>query len=92
MELARRWVAALLLAPEEERPAIVDSVERRMVEIYHQQLPGPETQGSGEETETVRLHSAPVQREGFVERAVVTYERAPTSGEKPGRARRKTNP
>ncbi len=33
-ELGRRWLAALLLAPEDEREAIVDSVERRMIEAY----------------------------------------------------------
>lgn len=33
-ELARRWVAALLLVPEDERADVVDSVEKRIVETY----------------------------------------------------------
>lgn len=33
-DLARRWLAALLVAPENEREAIVASVEARMVELY----------------------------------------------------------
>jgi hypothetical protein len=34
VELARRWVAALMLAPEDEREAIVEEVERRLVHEY----------------------------------------------------------
>lgn len=33
-ELARRWLAALLLAPEHDRLEIVESVEQRMLETY----------------------------------------------------------
>ena len=33
-DLARRWLAALLIAPEEEREAIVASVEARMHRLY----------------------------------------------------------
>lgn len=33
-ELARRWLAALLLVPEGERGAVVASVERRIVEEF----------------------------------------------------------
>jgi len=33
-DLVRRWVAALLAAPEPEREAIVESVERRIAELY----------------------------------------------------------
>ncbi|MEZ6319340.1 MAG: hypothetical protein R3B49_11420 [Phycisphaerales bacterium] len=33
-ELARRWVAALLVAPEEEREAIVEAVEARIYQEY----------------------------------------------------------
>ena len=37
--LARRWLAALLMAPEADRPAIVESVEQRMVSLYGGRLP-----------------------------------------------------
>lgn len=33
-ELARRWLAALLMAPREEREAIVQAIELRMLETY----------------------------------------------------------
>lgn len=34
VELARRWISALMLAPENERAGIVQAIERRMVETY----------------------------------------------------------
>ncbi|MBL0920678.1 MAG: hypothetical protein IBJ10_00970 [Phycisphaerales bacterium] len=37
--LARRWLAALLLAPESDRPAIVQSVEQRLAETYGARAP-----------------------------------------------------
>jgi hypothetical protein len=33
-ELARRWVAALFMVHRDERPAIVESVERKIAELY----------------------------------------------------------
>lgn len=33
-ELARRWVAALLLIPEEERLAVIENVEAEIVRQY----------------------------------------------------------
>ncbi|MBY0310945.1 MAG: hypothetical protein K2W85_02635 [Phycisphaerales bacterium] len=33
-ELSRRWLSALLLVPEDERPAVVARVERAIVESY----------------------------------------------------------
>jgi len=37
--LARRWLAALLMAPEADRPAIVESVEQRMANMYGARTP-----------------------------------------------------
>ena len=37
--LARRWLAALLLAPESDREAIVESVEQRMATLYAERQP-----------------------------------------------------
>lgn len=37
--LARRWLAALMMAPEADRPAIVESVERRMANMYGARTP-----------------------------------------------------
>lgn len=69
VELARRWLAALLVAPAHEREAIVASVERRMTELYGH--------GRGEEPRLIDTVSPPVQRDGYVEQIVRTYEAAP---------------
>ena len=34
MELARRWVSALMLVPEDERESIVEAVEAQIVADY----------------------------------------------------------
>lgn len=85
-ELARRWVAALLLAPESDRVSIVESVERRMAELYApSDAPNPKPDASP----VVRLHAAPVQREGYVEQRVETVARAEPVAARPTRARKK---
>ncbi len=33
-ELARRWLAALLIVPESERAAVVDAVEKQIVDEF----------------------------------------------------------
>ena len=38
-DLGRRWLAALLLAPEADRAAIVASVERRIAGMYGGRIP-----------------------------------------------------
>lgn len=38
-ELARRWVAALILIPEEERLAVIESVEAEIVRQYGSDQP-----------------------------------------------------
>lgn len=63
VELTRRWVAALLLVPEGERAAVVESVRRRIVEEY-----------GGDEV-MLDVAEEPVQREGYVEQVVRTYSR-----------------
>ncbi|NRA58388.1 MAG: hypothetical protein HRU13_09785 [Phycisphaerales bacterium] len=64
-ELARRWIACLMLAPEAEREVIVRSVEQRMAELYLSN----ETQSE----RTVNVEHPPEQREGFVEQKISTY-------------------
>lgn len=73
-ELARRWVAALMLVPGDEREAVVRGVERRIVEEY----------GGSEPERQVRVRRGPVQREGYVEEVISTYE------VKPGESSRRT--
>ncbi len=63
-ELGRRWLACLMLAPEHERQAIVDSVEHRMSELYLK--PG--------EARRVNIAHPPEQRDGFIEQKFTTYQ------------------
>ncbi|MFI4916471.1 MAG: hypothetical protein ACIAS6_08195 [Phycisphaerales bacterium JB060] len=63
-ELGRRWLACLMLAPESEREAIVDSIERRMTELYLK----------SDEPRNVNVAHPPEQREGFIEQKFTTYE------------------
>ncbi len=65
-ELARRWLAALLLVPRGEREGFVAAIERRIVDTY-----GPDA------TTTMReLHvlSPPLQRGDHVEQVETTYD------------------
>lgn len=62
-ELARRWLACLMMAPEGEREAIVRSVEQRMAEVYMK------PSGSRE----LHVTHPPEQREGFIEQKITTY-------------------
>lgn len=63
-ELGRRWLACLMLAPESEREAIVDSIERRMAQLYLKP----------EDGRSVSVAHPPEQHEGFVEQKFTTYE------------------
>ncbi len=76
-ELARRWLAALLSVPRDERQAVVEMIEKRVVELYSR---GGESTASHSETGvptpgTLNVMHPPVQRDGYVEQTIVTYER-----------------
>lgn len=62
-ELGRRWLACLMLAPESEREAIVESIERRMAELYLE----PKADRA------VDVVHPPEQHDGFVEQKITTY-------------------
>lgn len=79
-ELARRWLAALLLVPESERAAVVAAVERQITETYERASP-PE----------LDVVHPPTASEGYVEQVVVTYA-ASTPQEHPGRSVRSVAP
>lgn len=67
-ELARRWLAAMLLVPESERAGVVAAVERQIIATYeHARSPD------------VDLVHPPVAREDCVEQVVVTYAGEPLS-------------
>lgn len=73
-DLARRWVAALFLPPEQERERIVEAVEARIVELYA--LEEPADKAATDEEQTVDLVEPPVEKEGHVEQVIHTYSRA----------------
>lgn len=91
-ELARRWLAALLLIPADEREAAVEAIETRIAQTYGRTLSGsPETRlGSGTPARragsgvtqsrrgstpaTLDVVAPPVQRDGYVEQLVTTYQ------------------
>lgn len=70
VDLVRRWVSALLLVPEAERPGVVAAIERRIAGAY----------AAGEEP-LIHLRGPVVQRDGYIER----IERTFTAASKPGR-------
>jgi len=75
-DLARRWVAALFLAPEQERERIVEAVEARIVELYALDEPASQGASTGAEEQTVDLVEPPVEKEGHVEQVIHTYAKA----------------
>ncbi len=87
-DLARRWVAALMLAPESDRPAIVAEVERRLVTIYAEPLVQHEDADGSDEAEAadagpvVHVVSPPVQKAGYIEQVERAY-----AAETPGKAK-----
>ncbi len=83
-ELARRWLAALLLVPRGERAAVVASVEKRIVQVYASGKPVPE-----DDRAILRVAEAPRQREGYVEQRVTSYRRPPARAGEAKRAPRK---
>lgn len=72
-ELARRWVAALLVVDERDREAMVAAIEKRVVELYGIARDYPARAKDAEELTVVH---APVQRPGYVEHVETTYSKA----------------
>lgn len=64
-DLGRRWLAALLLVPPDEREAVVAEVERRVTALYTETAP----EGEGE----VHVVHPPRTRGGAVEHVETTY-------------------
>ena len=68
-ELGRRWLAALLVIPEAERPGVVRAVERRVAEEFGRRG------AQGEDETLLDVAEPPVQRDGYVEQVIRTYAR-----------------
>jgi hypothetical protein len=77
-ELARRWLAALLAIPAHEREAAVIAIEARVAEAYNQRTLAARKRsgkgGAGKRGKSFDVLSPPVQREGYTEQVVTTYE------------------
>lgn len=65
VELARRWLAALMLVDRDEREAMVEMVERQIAQLYGPRATVPPG---------LQVVHPPVQRDGHVEQVVTTYE------------------
>ena len=75
-DLARRWLAALLLVPRDERLSVVESVEQRIASMFD---PGAPAVSNDEEE--IDIVYPPVQRTGYVEQTHTTYARKPDPAE-----------
>jgi hypothetical protein len=77
-ELARRWLAALMLVPPEEREQVVASVEARLVKVYGQALPARMESPDGPAfASPLTFVDEPVQRDGYVEQRRIEFIEAP---------------
>ncbi|HVZ93999.1 MAG TPA: hypothetical protein VG797_05775 [Phycisphaerales bacterium] len=87
-ELARRWLAALLVAPPDERESIVSAIEMKMVETYvdgpRDERPAGENEQPALQGEPLRVTTEPVQRSGYVEQVMRTYAASDAKRKKKG--------
>lgn len=68
-DLARRWLAALLMVPSGEREETVARVESRIAELY-----GEEHARSDDAPRLLHLREPATQHAGYTEEVVRTYE------------------
>jgi hypothetical protein len=91
VELARRWLAALLLVPAAEREEVVKAVEAKIVKEYDLPLDAEARGDAANESREVVVRYPAVQREGYVEEVVKRYGVAEGNGagaEREGERRR----
>jgi len=93
-DLARRWLAALLLVPREDRQSVVESVEDRITSMYASAAPVTAAGVSSSEDDEPReidVVYPPVQHDGYVEEMRTTYAATDKpSADHPARAQTKT--
>jgi hypothetical protein len=79
-DMARRWLACLLCAPESERAALLAEMEARAAAFASQRQPAaPHTP-----PEITILHP-PVQHDGYTEQVSTIYARSEPPAAKPAR-------
>lgn len=86
-ELARRWLAALLLVPSEQREALVAEVERRVV-AAHGRTPIAAREAESAER-IVHIRGTPSQRGSFMEEVETSYSAVETDPVRKGAKRRR---
>lgn len=69
-DLLRRWTAALLAVPPAEREGVIEAIEQRVAELY----PAP--------ARPLHLVQPPVQRAGYVEQTIRTYDVVPDTAQR----------
>jgi hypothetical protein len=77
VELARRWLAALQIVPIDERESVVAAIEHAILQQYTGASAGTEFATSvAHSPPNPELHVVfpPVQRDGYVEQVIKTYE------------------
>ena len=91
-DLARRWLAALLLVSPEDREAVVSAVERRVTDLYSDTAPAGHDSHDAHDIHDpeVRVVHPAQQREGYVEQVETTYgvEKPKPAAAKPRKKRR----
>jgi len=78
-ELSRRWLAALLMVPIDERERVVEAVEKQIVESYEPTSDDPEGAADVVGETLYHVRDEPVQKEGYTEQEIRTYAPAPES-------------
>lgn len=89
-DLARRWLSALTLVPADERAALVQEVERRIVETYPSPRFGWRAPGPAPDDAEVTVVHPPVARPGYVEQVHVTYARVRKDADEGAQKSKKT--
>ncbi|MDX2017818.1 MAG: hypothetical protein SFY95_09320 [Planctomycetota bacterium] len=78
-ELARRWLAALMLVPRDERERVIASIEARLVQVYGPAAAQPVEAPEGPAfASALTLVDEPLQRDGYIEQRRVEFIEAPS--------------
>lgn len=75
-DLARRWLAALMLVPREDREGVVESVEERIASTFADGKAMAE--GDASPSCEIEVVHPPVQHDGYVEQVRTTYAKSHT--------------
>jgi hypothetical protein len=89
-DMARRWLHALLRVPVDQREALVQAFEARVLAEFGGHAEARAQAAMDAAGDALRVHYPPEQREGYVEERIVEYARV--QAEPAVRAARKESP